>query len=124
MNPVNRLLAITLSLGLFLIIFELVRRRKLKEKYAVIWLITGLLIFILAVFDKLLYSLAFLLGIKTPINAMFFLGIFFIILNNLFFTLVVSRLSEDTRKMAQRLALLEFNIKNSSSGGNRKIVLK
>lgn len=111
MNMVSRSLSIILSLGLLSIIFELVRRRKLKEKYAILWIITGVIILIMAIFQNLLIWFTHLFGIITPINALFFFGIFFIIIINLHFSLVISNLSEQIRKVAQRLVLLEGEIK-------------
>lgn len=112
MNTINRILAIGLSLTLVILIFELTRRRKLKEKYAILWIFLGSITFILAVFDNILNSITHLLGIQLPINTVFFFGIFFIILINLHFSLVISNLSEQNKKIAQKLALLEAEIKN------------
>ena len=107
MHNVSQIVCICLSSCLLILIFELVRRRKLKEKYAFIWLITGITILIFAVFDKLLIVGATLVGIKTPINVMFLLGIFFIISINLNFSIIVSNLMEQNKKIVQKLALLE-----------------
>ncbi|MFC1646044.1 DUF2304 domain-containing protein [Candidatus Omnitrophota bacterium] len=111
MNMANRIVAIGLSFCLMLLIFELVRRKKLKEKYALLWLLSSSVIFLLAVFDKLLGWITSFLGITLPVNTVFFFGIFFIILINLHFSLVISHLSEQNKKIAQKLALLEGDIK-------------
>ena len=107
MNPVSRIIVISISLGLVTLIFELVRRRKLKEKYAILWLFSGSAIFILAAFDRVLHWITKLLGITFPINTVFFFGILFMILINIHFTLVISNLSEQNKKIAQKLSLLE-----------------
>lgn len=112
MNFLSKTLSIILSLTLLLVIFELVRRRKLKEKYAILWIFTGLGILILAVFNNLLSGMAHLFGIKLPINVVYFFGIFFIIIINLHFSMVISALYEQNKKIAQKLALLEIKIKN------------
>lgn len=112
MNIISRILSISLSLILILIIFELIRRRKLKEKYAILWLVTGSVILIFAIYDRFLFWIISLLGIQLPINGLLFLGIFFIIIINLHFSLVISSLSEQNKKIAQKLALLEIKIKN------------
>ena len=113
MNITSRIIAICISLGLVLLIFELIRLKKLKEKYALIWLFSGSIIFILATFDKVLIWITKLLGITLPINTVFFFGILFIFLINIHFSLMISNLSEQNRKIAQKLALLES--KNGSS---------
>jgi len=115
MTVMSRVVSIGLSLILLTIIFELVRRRKLKEKYAVLWLLTGSIILILAIFDKLLSWIIGLLGIQLPINGLLFLGMFFIIIINLFFSLVISNLSEQNKRIVQKLALLEFEMKKDKT---------
>ena len=112
MNIASRILAISASLCLIFLIFELVRRRKLKEKYAILWLFSGSVIFIITVFDNILQWITNLLGIILPINAVFFFGIFFIILINIHFTLVISNLGEQNKKITQKLALLETELRN------------
>ena len=117
MSIANRILAIGLSLVLVLLISELVRRKKLKEKYAILWLFSGVIILLLALFDKILIWITNLLGIILPINTVFFFGIFFIILINLHFSLVISNLSEQNKKIAQKLAILETKIRNNQKQG-------
>ncbi|MDD5617545.1 MAG: DUF2304 domain-containing protein [Candidatus Omnitrophica bacterium] len=110
----SRILAISISLCLMLVILELVRRKKLKEKYAILWLFAGSIILILAIFNNILNYITNLLGIVLSINTVFFFGIFFIILMNIHFSLVISSLSEQNKKIAQRLALLEIEVKKNS----------
>ena len=109
MNVTSRIISIIMSCGLLFFIFNLVRKRKLKEKYALLWLIVGFVLFILAAFQNLLVWITHIFGIRLPINLLFFLGIFFIILINIHFSIVVSNLSEQNKKLAQKLALLELN---------------
>jgi len=103
----SRVVSILLAAFFLFLIFELTRRRKLKEKYAILWIAVGVIIFVLAIFDKLLFLITNCIGVKTPINAMIFLGVFFILLINLHFSLVISNLSEQLKKLAQQFALLE-----------------
>lgn len=115
MNIVSRIVSIGLSMGLLILIFELVRRRKLKEKYSFLWLITALVILVFSVFQELLWWITHLLGIILPINTVFFLGIFFLILINLHFSLVISALTEQNKKIAQSITLLEAKLKSSNN---------
>jgi hypothetical protein len=114
MNSQSRILAVAISLCLLFFIFELVRRKKLKEKYALLWLFSGGIILIIATFNNILQRITNLLGIILPINTVFFLGILFIILINIHFSLVISNLSEQNKKIAQKLSLLESEIKNKN----------
>jgi hypothetical protein len=114
MNSQSRILAVAISLCLLFFIFELVRRKKLKEKYALLWLFSGGIILIIATFNNILQRITNLLGIILPINTVFFLGILFIILINIHFSLVISNLSEQNKKIAQKLSLLESEIKKKN----------
>lgn len=114
MNSQSRILAIAISLCLLILIFELVRRKRLKEKYALLWLFSGGIILILATFNNILQRITNLLGIILPVNTVFFLGILFIILINIHFSLVISNLSEQNKKIAQKLSLLELEIKKKN----------
>ncbi len=120
MTPIARILAVGLSLSLLLLIVGLIRLRRLKEKYAILWLLTGSLILLLAVFDKLLYWLTNSFGIRMPINGILFLGLFFIIIINLHFSMVISNLSDQNKKLAQKFALFEAGIRDINKKLNKK----
>ena len=110
MSSMSRFLSIGMSVALITLIFYLIRRGKLREKYAIIWMLTGITILFFAIFDKALFAVTVLFGIKTPINTMFFLGMFFIIIINLNFSLIVSSLVEQNKNIVQKLALLEGQV--------------
>jgi len=112
MSLMAQVISIGVSVFFLCIVFELTRRERLKEKYALLWIIIGIVILLLAIFKKLVFFIASFMGIKTPIIAIIFIGIFFILLINLHFSLVVSNLSEQVKKVTQKLALLEFNLSN------------
>lgn len=107
MNSMAQIVSIGISLIFMSIIFELTRRKKLKEKYALLWIAVGTTIIILAIFKEIVFFIASIMGIKTPINAMLFIGIFFILIINLYYSLEISKLNEQVKKLAQKLALLQ-----------------
>jgi len=96
---------------LLLVIFELIRSRRLQERYALLWLLTGLVIFVLAVWRGALARLADLVGIAYPPSALFILAAFFVLLVLLHYSTVISKLSDQNRILAQRLALLENRLR-------------
>jgi hypothetical protein len=116
MSQTNRTMVIGLCLILLFIIFELIRRKKLKEKYALLWLVTGISMLLLAVSRGLLIWITKLFGITLPSNAVLLFGILFIILINLHFSLVISNYGEQIKKIAQALALLESRVKRLENG--------
>lgn len=89
------------------VVLELVRRRYLRERYALLWLGAALVLLVLAIWKNLLTHISTAVGIKTPSNAFFVIAFAFLLLLLLHFCAVVSRLSDETRVLAQRLALLE-----------------
>jgi hypothetical protein len=98
---------------LLLVIFELIRSRRLQERYALLWLLTGVVIFVLAVWRSLLGKASDLVGIAYPPSALFILASLFILLVLLHYSTVISRLSEQNTTLAQRLALLEQKLEQT-----------
>ena len=91
-------------------IVELLRRRQLQEKYAVLWLGVGLLMLPLAFYPKLLDKTARALGIASGVSLVLFLGIVFLLLVCVHLSWEVSRLEEETRTLAEDLALLRSEL--------------
>jgi hypothetical protein len=99
------------------VILELIRSRRLQERYALLWLLTGIVIFVLAVWRSLLGKAADLVGIAYPPSALFVLAAFFILLLLLHYSTVISKLSDQNSILAQRLALLERRLEEERSAG-------
>ncbi len=110
----QKALAILLSIGLIILIFELVRRKKLREEYSWLWMLSGVVIFVLATWHSLLLSITRLLGIALPASTIFLLGVFFLILINLYFSVKVSTLATQIKDLTQKQAILESSIEKSS----------
>jgi hypothetical protein len=98
---------VILGLIMFFGIIELVRRRKLKEEYSFIWLITGFFFVLFAVWSDILVIVSQILGIALPVNTLFFMAIIFIFLLCLYFSLRISALSTQVKNLAQQLAMLQ-----------------
>lgn len=108
-----QLAAIAFAVFVFALVFEMVRRRHLRERYALLWLAAALALLILAVWTQLLRVVSNAVGIATPSNAFFVVAFAFLLLLVLHFSMVVSRLSDETRVLAQRLSLLEQRIRRT-----------
>jgi hypothetical protein len=102
-----QIVAIVGSAGLLLVILELVRRRRLLERYALLWLFSALVLLALAVWRGLLEEIASAIGVAYPPNALFFIAFAFVLVLLLHFSIAVSRLADQTKVLAQKLALLE-----------------
>ena len=99
-------LAIIVSGSVFLGVIELIRRGRLKEKYSILWLFASLLLFIFSTSRDILEYASSLIGIHYPPTFLFLLAFFFLLLITLHFSVVISGLSEKSKKLAQEIALL------------------
>lgn len=106
----QRIFALTISLGLLLLIIELVRRRKLREEYSVLWILTGVVVLVLALWFELLEWLTGLIGAVLPVSTLFFFGLFFLILICLYFSVKLSEINNQVRDLAQAIGILETHI--------------
>ena len=98
---------------LLALIFELIRSRRLQERYALLWLATGLVILFFSLWRGALGRFADLVGIAYPPSALFVVASLFILIVLLHYSTVISELSERNLALAQRLALLERELKDS-----------
>ncbi len=101
-----RIVTILAAVGILLAILELVRRRKLKEEYSVLWVITALLVLVLSVWYGALNALRGALGADVPSSALFFCGLVFAILLLLHFSVRVSQLERQLTALVQEVGLL------------------
>lgn len=102
-----QIVAIVGAVGLLLFVLELVRRRALMERYALLWLFSSVVILVLAVWDEALGTIARQLGIVSAPNALFFVALAFVLLLLLHFSAAMSRLADQSKVLAQRQALLD-----------------
>ena len=96
-----------MALALLLFVLELVRRRRLREELALLWLATALVVMVLSLSRAALDRLAELLGIFTPTSALFLIAILFVLFMLLHVCTLLSRLMQENKALAQRLALLQ-----------------
>ena len=102
-----------MTLGLLLLVFELVRRKRLSERYAILWLLAATTLLVLALWKGLLTSLSHHIGIAYPPSALFAVAIGLIAMILLHFSLAVSRLSDQNKVLAQRLGLLQQRLEEA-----------
>ena len=111
----QQLLAIVFSLGLLVLIVELVRRRKLREEYSFLWLIVGLVVLLVGVWFDFLLALTRLIGLEAPVSGLFFFGIMFLIVNAMNFSIKISAITEQVKDLAQENAILRAEIAELST---------
>ena len=107
----QKAVAVFLAVALVVFIFELIRRRRLREEYSWLWMLTGLAVLVLAVWDDLLAGLAGLIGSTSPPPTLFFLGVLFLVLICLQYAVRISALTVQVKNLAQKTALLEEEVR-------------
>lgn len=112
-----QLVAILASAVLLLLILEMVRRRRLMERYALLWLLSAVVLLGLASWPGGLLRLSHAMGIFYPPSALFAVTIGFVLVLLLHFSLAVSRLTDQSKILAQRLALLEERVRRNEQEG-------
>jgi len=105
------------SLLLLLVVFELIRGRRLKERYALLWILTGVVLLVLSAWRGGLNTIAGWLGVSTyPPAILFAVATLFVIVVLLYYSTVLSQLADQNTLLAQRLALLEERAAQKSPG--------
>ncbi len=89
------------------LIVELVRRKRLMERYAILWLVAGLTVLVLGVWQGLLTTLSHAVGIYYPPSALFAVTFLFVLVMLVHFSTTISRLSTQNKILAQHMALLQ-----------------
>ena len=102
-----QIILIVASVLFLAFIINLVRTRKLSLQYALVWLLMGLFLTLIAIFPGILFGITDLLTIKEPVNTIFLITIFFLLIILLSFTISISKHNERIKKLTQELAILK-----------------
>jgi len=105
------------SVALLGVVIELIRSHRLRERYALLWLLTGVVLLVLSLWRDGLNTIAGWAGVTGyPPAVLFALGLLFVIVVLLHYSTVISRLSDQNTILAQRLALLEAELGDRADG--------
>ena len=111
------IVAAVASLVLLVVVFELIRSRRLRERYALLWLLTGVVLLVLSAWRGGLNTIARWVGVETyPPAILFAVASLFILAVLLHYSTVISKLSDQNSILAQRVALLESRFDESAGG--------
>jgi hypothetical protein len=118
MTPVRiSIVASVASILLLLVVFELIRSRRLRERYALLWLATGVVLLVLSAWRGGLSTIADWFGVETyPPAVLFAVATLFILLVLLHYSTVISKLADQSTILAQRVALLEERLASRDAG--------
>ena len=109
MSPVLTLGVVGAVLTL-VVLFEMLRRQRLREKYALIWVVVALSTVLLVIFPGLLTRASDLLGVQVPANLLFFVASMLLLLLSIQFSYEIGRLEDRTRTLAEEIALLSLKL--------------
>lgn len=98
------------SILLLAIVIELIRRRRLKEEYSLLWLLSGIAILAFSIFPNLVDIISRLLGMYY-LTTLLVISFLFLLLIVLHFSTVISQLSEKNKELAQELSILDFRFR-------------
>ena len=104
------------SLLLLLVVFELIRSRRLRERYALLWVLTGIVLLVLSAWRGGLNTIAGWVGVQTyPPAVLFAVALLFVLAVLLHYSTVLSKLSDQNVILAQRVGLLEQQLSEVST---------
>ena len=110
----QKIFAISISVFLFIVIIDLVRRRKLREEFSWLWLLTGAGVIVLAVWYDLLNLITRAIGAVLPTTTLFLFGGIFFMVINLYYATKISSLHNHVKDLAQHIAILQSEVKRLS----------
>lgn len=119
MNPISHLIGIGAAVVSLIVVVEMLRRRQLRERHAIWWLIAGTLALVIGIFPSVLDAVSHFVGIELPVNLIFFVSIavlFFVCIQN---SSELTSLEEKTRILAEETALLKLRLaelENATTG--------
>ena len=105
-----KIFSIVIAVSIFVVILELIRRRKLKEDLSFIWIVSGIIILITALFEDIVFFIADLTGVTTPQSMLFFFGLIFLILLNLQLSIKISGITDQLKNLIQKNTMLEYEV--------------
>jgi hypothetical protein len=111
-----QIVAIVITVLLFALVLELVRRRRLVERYALLWMVAAFALLVLAIWRDLLEIGSDFLGIAVPANALFLVAFAVIFVLLLHFSVATSRLGDETKILAQEVARLDEELRRMRAG--------
>ncbi len=105
MTPQQQTFALIAGATIFVLIIELIRRRRLREEYSWLWFLTGFVIFTLVIWYDLLRELSRFIGAKVVTTTLFLFALLFLIMINIHYSIKISALTNQVKDLAQALAI-------------------
>lgn len=111
----NLILGTIGSIVTLVVLFELLRRKHLREKYAITWVVVSLMTLFVAAFPAVLYWLSDLIGVVVPSNLLFFIASMVLLIISVHHSYELGRLEDRTRTLAEEVALLRLQVESAGA---------
>ena len=115
------LFAIGLCALIVVLLLFLLRKRRIKEKYAGIWIALALSVVILGIFPRLAYALSHAVGVQNPVNLLFALAFVVLLAVCIQLSSELSHLEENTRTLAEEIALLRLDVQQAQDRADHAV---
>lgn len=119
-NYLPQIFGVLASFILLILTFILVRRKKLTDRFSIIWVAISLFIFIGSIWRNFFILINKLVQFRSTVDTIFLLGILFLLYLNLFFTIEISKLQKDLTTLAQKYAILTENVEKILSNNKKE----
>jgi hypothetical protein len=106
----QKLFALVVSVLVFIIVVDMVRKRRLREEYSVLWLATSVVMFVLVLRYEWLVFLTYVIGATTSTTTLFLFALIFLVLLSVQFCIKISRLTDQVKNLSQENALIKLEI--------------
>jgi hypothetical protein len=108
------------SITALIFVLEMVRRRRLREEYSLLWLATAAVLLLLSLSRPLLDVLASAIGIFYPPSALFVVAVLFVLAILMHFSMVITRLTQENKEIAQQVALLRYELSRRTASAQHE----
>lgn len=106
----QQIFALLVSVLVFIVVIDMVRTRRLREEYSVLWLVTSVVMFVLVLRYEWLVGLTILIGAGLPTTTLFLCSIIFLMLLSVQFCIKISKLTDQVKNLSQENALMKLEI--------------
>lgn len=106
----QKVFAIIVAISLIIIIIELVRRKKLREEYSFLWVLTSIVILILVIWYDILVWLSKFIGAAVPTSTLFVFSILFVMILLIHYSIKISELTEQIKELVQEITILKTEL--------------
>ena len=106
-----------IGISLFIFIIDLVRRRKMREEYSFLWLLSGIIICILSLWYEAVVWISNMVGAVYAPSVLFLLGLIFLALISIFYSVKLSSLSDQIKNLSQKISIMEAERDRENQGG-------